>query len=294
MSNPEQPAASVEGSADAAAPDVAAPPAGWQPYPPDPAEEGHTVVGNLRVFEGFHSPQLGNRRDVLVYLPPSYEAGGKRYPVIYMQDGQNLFNEATSFADEWRVDNTMDALSRTRGLEAVVVGVPNAGEGRLAEYSPFEDAEHGGGSGDRYLDFLVDTLKPVVDRDFRTLPDRAHTFVAGSSMGGLISLYALFRRPDVFGGAAVMSPALWFADRAVIPFVEQAPFVPGRLYLDVGTEEGAEAVTDVRRLRGVLLRKGYRPRRDLLYVEQPGAGHTETAWRKRFRSAAPFLLGEPA
>jgi len=133
MSNPEQPAASVEGSADAAAPDVAAPPAGWQPYPPDPAEEGHTVVGNLRVFEGFHSPQLGNRRDVLVYLPPSYEAGGKRYPVIYMQDGQNLFNEATSFADEWRVDNTMDALSRARGLEAVVVGVPNAGEGRLAQ-----------------------------------------------------------------------------------------------------------------------------------------------------------------
>ena len=266
--------------------------AAWRPYPPEP--EGHTVAGNLRVFEGFPSPQLGNRRDVLVYLPPSYEEGEKRYPVLYMQDGQNLFDEATAFGDEWRVDNTLDRLSRERGLEALVVGVPNMGEGRLDEYSPFEDAAHGGGQGDRYLAFLADTLKPEIDRDFRTLPDRAHTLVAGSSMGGLISLYALFRRPDVFGGAAAMSPALWFADRAIFPFVEAAPFAPGRLYLDVGTEEGKEAVADVRRMGDLLRRKGYRPQRDLLYVEQARAGHTEKAWRKRFRRAAPFLLGEAA
>jgi predicted alpha/beta superfamily hydrolase len=248
------------------------------------------VVGNLRVLEGFYSPQLGNRRDVLVYLPPSYETGGAmRYPVLYMQDGQNLFNEATSFADEWRVDNTMDALSWQRGLEALVVGVFNAGEGRTDEYSAFDSARHGGGKGDLYLDFLVDTLKPRIDRDFRTRPDRADTVIAGSSMGGLISLYALFRRPDVFGRAGVMSPSLWFADRAIFPFVEAAP-AAGPLYLDIGTEEGKEALADVRRMRDVLLAKGYRLRETLLYVEQKGAGHVETAWRRRFRYAVPFLL----
>ena len=272
------------------APEGKRPTGTWRHYPPDPSEEGHTVVGDLRVFEGFHSPQLGNRRDVLLYLPASYEAGTRRYPVLYMQDGQNLFDEAIAFAAEWRVDETMDALGRERGLEAIVVGVSNTGEHRLGEYSPFEDAEHGGGRGDRYLDFLVDTLKPRVDRDFRTLTDRANTLIAGSSMGGLISLYAFFRRPDVFGGAGVMSPALWFADRSIFPFVEAAPFAPGRLYLDVGTKEGTEAVANVRRMGNVLLRKGYRAQQDFLYVEQVRAGHTEKAWRKRFRRAAPFLL----
>src|SRR5690606_34996125 len=130
--------------------------------------------------------------------------------------------------------------------------------------SPFEDDDHGGGRGDDYLSFLADTLKPVIDRDFRTLPGRADTYVAGSSMGGLISLYAFFRRPDVFGGAAVMSPALWFAEGAIFRFVEAAPFAPGRLYLDIGTEEGEGAVADARAMANTLLRKGYRARRDFL------------------------------
>ncbi|MDX1420305.1 MAG: alpha/beta hydrolase-fold protein [Rubricoccaceae bacterium] len=261
----------------------------WRRYPQGTGE-GHTVVGDLRVFEGFHSARLGNRRDVLVYLPPSYESGTARYPVLYMQDGQNLFNEATAFAGEWRVDNTMNRLSRKRGLEAIVVGVFNAGGDRLHEYSPFEDDDHGGGRGDRYLGFLADALKPRIDRDFRTRPDRANTFIAGSSMGGLISLYAFFRRPEVFGGAAAMSPSLWFADGALFSFVEAAPFTPGRLYLDVGTGEGEGVLADVRRMKSLLLERGYRPRRDLLYVERAQARHSERAWRQRFRRAAAFLL----
>ena len=264
---------------------------GWTKYPPEPASGGHTVVGDLWVCEGFYSPQLDNRRDVIVYLPPSYGTGTRRYPVIYMHDGQNLFDEVTSFAEEWRVDNTMDALSVV-GLEALVVGIFNTGENRLAEYSPFEDAEGRGGRGDDYLDFIVDTLKPRIDADFRTRPEREHTTITGSSMGGLISLYAFFRRPDVFGNVGVMSPSLWFADRAIFPFVQAAPVIPGKVYLDVGTDEGKRTVADVRRLREMLLWKGYRRHRDLVYVEQPGAGHSEVAWRQRLHFAIDFLLRE--
>ena len=242
------------------------------------------------MLEGLYSPQLDNRRDVITYLPPSYGTGTRRYPVIYMHDGQNLFDDATSFAEEWRVDNTMNALSQV-GLEAIVVGVFNT-EGRLGEYSPFEDAEGRGGDGDRYLDFLVDTLKPRIDHDFRTRPGRDHTLVAGSSMGGLISLYAFFRRPDVFGKAGVISPSLWFAERSIFPFVEAAPYTPGKVYLDVGTLEGEGTVADVRHLRELLLGKGYRRHRDLVYVEEKEAGHSEAAWSQRLHFAVDFLLRE--
>lgn len=266
-------------------------PEGWKKYPTDSSDD-HTVVGNLWVLEDFHSPQLDNRRDIITYLPPSYNDGTRRrYPVVYMHDGQNLFDEVTSFAEEWRVDNTMDALSAV-GLEAIVVGIFNTGENRLNEYSPFEDDEGRGGDGDRYLDFIADTLKPRIDHDFRTHTDREHTLIIGSSMGGLISAYAFFQRSDIFGGAGVMSPSIWFADRALLDFVDGAAVEPGKIYLDVGTQEGKQTVTDARRLREALLWKGYRRHRDLVYVEQPGAGHSEVAWRQRLHFAMDFLLRE--
>jgi predicted alpha/beta superfamily hydrolase len=262
----------------------------WQDYPGDDDGAEHTVVGNVKVLAGVDSPQLGNRRDLFVYLPPSYAAGSRHYPVVYMHDGQNLFDRATSFGDEWEVDQTMEAASHD-GLEAIVVAIPNMGRERLDEYSPFADSKRGGGRGDLYLDFLVDTVKPIVDADFRTLPERASTGIAGSSMGGLISLYAFFRRPDIFGFAGVMSPALWFGDRAIFDFIEAAPFVEGRLYLDVGTREGAIELVDVARLRDLLRRKGYRPGRNFLSVVERGAGHTERAWAGRLRRELDFLLG---
>ena len=278
-------------SAPLVAPPQPAPAAHWKRYPPELANGAHTVVGNLQVLEGLYSPQLDNCRDIITYLPPSYDTDARRYPVIYMHDGQNLFDEVTSFAEEWGVDNTMDALGLV-GLEAIVVGIFNTGAHRLNEYSPFADAEDRGGEGDRYLDFIVDTLKPRIDADFRTQPERDHTLIAGSSMGGLISLYAFFRRPDVFGKAGIMSPSLWFADRAIFPFVEAAPFKPGKIYLDVGTLEGKTTVADVRHLRELLLRKGYRRHRDLVYVEDRNAGHSEAAWRQRLHFAIDFLLRE--
>jgi predicted alpha/beta superfamily hydrolase len=261
----------------------------WVDYPDAETSDEHTVEGTVKVLRSLWSPQLENHRDILAYLPRSYDQGEKRYPVLYMHDGQNLFDQATSFAGEWHVDGTMEALGR-RGIEAIVVGIPNTGPHRLDEYSPFRDPKLGGGKGDLYLDFLVQTLKPIVDADFRTEPARQHTCIAGSSMGGLISLYAFFRKPATFGVAGVMSPALWFAQRSIFDYVESAPFSPGKIYLDIGTREGKETLADVRRMRDTLIRKGYQLRRDLFYVEESGAGHEEAAWRRRIRFAVPFFF----
>ena len=253
----------------------------------------HGRPGTLELLPDVLSPQLKNERDLLVYLPPAHGEGGRRFPVLYMHDGQNLFDPATSFAGEWQVDETMAAAS-LQGLDAIVVGVPNMREKRMNEYSPFDGAEWGPGRGDAYLDFLAHTVKPLVDRRFRTLPDRRHTGVAGSSMGGLISLYAFFARAETFGFAAVMSPSLWLGDEAIFPVVEAAPFTPGRIYLDIGRQEGERHVANVRRLRDLLAAKGYQEGVDLRWIEDEHGHHTESAWARRFRAALPYLLGAQA
>lgn len=260
----------------------------WQDYTRS-VEHAHSVVGTVKLLPKLWSPQLGNERDILVYLPPSYQHTDRRYPVIYMHDGQNLFDQATAFSCEWGVDETLEATSRY-GLEAIVVGIPNMGVERCNEYSPFTDPRHGGGCGDEYLQFIVDTVKPIIDRDFRTLSDRENTGILGSSMGGLISLYAFFQQPSVFGFAGVLSPALWFGDRAIFEFVERADVVPGTIYLDVGTEEGAVTLADTRRMRDLLQQKGYVAACDLHYVEDVGAHHCEAAWAARLHDALYYVL----
>jgi predicted alpha/beta superfamily hydrolase len=240
-----------------------------------------------RVPAGPEFPGLD--RDLAVYLPPSYGETDRRYPVLYMQDGQNLFDPDASFAGSWRVDLAMD-WAAARRLEGIVVGVPNAGEQRIAEYSPFEDPEGGVSRGGEYVRHLAETIKPLVDARFRTLPRRETTGVAGSSMGGLISLFAFFARPDVFGLVGALSPSLWFAGRAIFGRLEAAPFRPGRLYLDVGRLEGADTVENARRLRDLLHAKGYVPGAHLRYVEDRAGKHEEAAWGRRFRAALPFLL----
>ncbi len=261
----------------------------------------HTVVGNVMVALDVRSPQLHNQRTVLAYLPPSYAVEPeRRYPVLYMHDGQNLFDDVTSFAGDWRVDETMETLAQ-EGIEAIVIGIFNKGKDRAHEYSPFVDQHYGGGRGDRYLAFMVDTLKPMVDRTLRTRPQREFTGIMGSSLGGLISLYAFFAFSETFGIAGVMSPSLWWADQAILDYVERAPYAPGRLYVDVGTREYADFRIDpvmrsrgyyasVRRMYRSLYRKGYRPQRDLLYVEEKWGQHQEAAWARRLPAALRFLL----
>jgi predicted alpha/beta superfamily hydrolase len=240
-----------------------------------------------RVPVGPDSPGLD--RDLAVYLPPSYGETDRRYPVLYMQDGQNLFDPKASFAGSWRVDLAMN-WAAARRLEGIVVGVPNAGEDRIAVYSPIDHPEGGPGQGGESVRHLAGTIKPLVDARFRTLPQRETTGVAGSSMGGLISLFAFFARPDVFGIVGALSPSLWFAGRAIFGLLDAAPFQPGGLYLDVGRLEGAETLENARRLRDLLRAKGYVRGRHLRYVEARGGKHEEAAWGRRFRAALPFLL----
>ena len=235
------------------------------------------------------SPQLRNRRAIDVYLPPSYRDGRQRYPVIYLQDGQNLSDPSIAFGGTtWQLESALERLARG-GIEAIAVGIHNAGDARLAEYSPFLDARHGGGAGDRYLSFVIDTIKPRIDRRYRTDRRREATAIAGSSMGALISLYAFFAAPRVFGRVAAFSPSLWFGSRRVLEFVEAARPPDGRIYLDAGTAEGAETVRDARRLARVLRRKGY-SKATLRYLEAERQRHTEADWARRLPGALDFLL----
>jgi predicted alpha/beta superfamily hydrolase len=269
----------------------------------------HTITGTVKVGQGVYSPQLNNQRDLFVYLPPGYDHSETRYPVIYMHDGQNLFDAALSFSGEWQVDEALHRLS-AEGIAAIVVGIPNIDGlvtgGRLDEYAPFSDPLlERGGKGDAYLAFIRETVKPLIDTDFRALPDRAHTGIMGSSMGGLISLYAFLKHPDVFGFAGIMSPAFWFGRGAIYPLVEQAAFTPGKLYMDIGTDELRDIppehqrpgissevyLNDARRMNDLLIQKGYRPGADLRYVEDVGAIHHESAWARRLPDALRFLLG---
>ncbi|HKB10185.1 MAG TPA: alpha/beta hydrolase-fold protein [Vicinamibacterales bacterium] len=264
-----------------------------------------------RTLERVWSPQLRNRRTVDIYLPASYPSG-RRYPVVYMQDGQNLSDPAIAFGgNTWDLDGALERLSAS-GLEAIIVGVHNMGEARLAEYSPVPDRRHGGGEADAYLEFLSATLKPRIDRLFRTRPDRDETAILGSSMGGLVSLYAYFRFPSIFGLAGVMSPSIWFGQGAILHFVQEARTPPGRLYIDVGLLEGIGTLRDARRLARLLARKGFardrrgrrtrgeyagvdrrgrhegRPR--VRYVEDPAGRHNEGSWARRLEGALRFLL----
>ncbi len=258
----------------------------WEPYrSAEPARV--PLVIRRRVL----SPELRNFRDVVVALPPSYDTENRRYPVVYMQDGQNLFDPATAYAGDWRLTATLAELA-AQGVETIAVGIANAGHRRLYEYSPFPHPQWGGGGGDRYLRFVIETLKPMIDRDFRTLPDRAGTSIAGSSMGGLISLYGLYRYPDIFGAAGALSPSVWFGRKAIFDFLASAPNrLAPRLYLDIGLDEPAAAVADVRQLRDQLVATGMVPGVDLDYVEDEGGVHNEETWGRRVTRALPFVVG---
>ena len=274
-------------------------PQSWHEF----AADRHTVVGTLKVLEAVHSPELGNQRDVFVHLPPSYPDGRRDWPVLYFQDGQNLFDAYSSYAGEWQVDETMTALALER-LEAIVVGVANRGRERIDEYAPFYEPGIGGGKAAAYMQFLVETVKPLVDAEFKTRREHSATGLVGSSLGGLVSLWGLFERPKTFGMVAALSPSVLFARGALNSYLAGQPRVPARIYLDVGTLEGPPGVggallarllprpyvSRVRETRRLLLSMGYRDGEDLLYVEERGGRHNEAFWSRRLPQALRFLL----
>jgi predicted alpha/beta superfamily hydrolase len=263
--------------------------------PPCAAEERpHTLTGTFRTIEDFRSQFLPSARKVLVYLPPGYDRDtARRYPVLYLHDGQNLFDGATSFipGKEWRVDETAERLIEAGAVEPlIIVGIYNTGEQRMAEYTPTPDPKYGGGQADLYGRLLVEELKPRIDAEYRTRPDAASTGLGGSSLGGLVSLYLGLKYPNVFGRLAIVSPSVWWSNRAMLKSVADLRSKSSqRSWVDIRTKEGKEATADTRRLRRALTAEGWRIGRDLGYLEARGAEHNETAWAARFGDVLRFL-----
>ena len=266
------------------------------------AQQPHTLTGDIRVHKQFHSQFLPTDRDVLVYLPPQYKSTTRsRYPVLYLHDGQNLFDGATSFiaGQEWRVDETVESLIAAGKIEPlIIVGVYNPGKERINEYTPTEDPKYKmGGKADLYGRMLVEELKPFIDRTYRTRRGAKDTGVGGSSLGGILSIYLALKFPHVFGKAAVVSPSVWFANQHIVGFVDKLPKKPAvRLWVDIGTKEGPNAVEAEQTVKGArllydtLLRKGWKPGQDLKYFEAKDAEHNEAAWAARVEPILKFLF----
>ncbi|HUI85192.1 MAG TPA: alpha/beta hydrolase-fold protein [Candidatus Binatia bacterium] len=253
------------------------------------------LKARLRLHQQFSSKVEEATHDFIVYLPPAYEGQpGRRFPVLYMQDGQNLFDPETSFArgNYWRMGETADALIAAGDIERlIIVGIYNAGENRIHEYTHVEDRRLGGGQADVYGQMLVEELKPFIDRTYRTLPGAANCGLGGSSLGGLVTLYLGLRYSRLFSKLAVMSPSVWWRNRAILKTVAQLRRRPDlKIWLDIGTKEGQRALPDARELNAALVKKGWVPGRDLSYLEVPGAEHTESAWAERVAPMLKFLF----
>ena len=245
---------------------------------------------NLRKHEQFRSRFLRNQRDLIVYTPPDYlNQPGRRFPVLYLHDGQNLFDGATSFipGQDWHVGQTADHCIQNGVVEPlVIVGMYNT-KARIREYTPTPVPRLGGGRADRYAKFLMEEVKPFVDREYRTLSDSRHTGIGGSSLGGLVSLYMGLKHSRVFGKIAALSPSVWWNQLVIHRFVQATSVEPRpRIWLDIGTREGPRIVHDVEKFRDALLEKGWRVEHDLHYERVEGAEHNEAAWAQR---VGPFL-----
>jgi enterochelin esterase-like enzyme len=255
--------------------------------------------GRLRLHARFPTSYLSTPRDIIVYVPPGYDESAARYPVFYLQDGQNLFDPATAFAgQDWHADATADDLIAHGVIEPMLlVGVYNTGVRRVSEYTPTRDPQsHKGGKADRYAQMLARELKPFIDSEYRTRRTAADTGVGGSSLGGLASLEAGLLYPRVFGKIAVMSPSVWWDQRSILGMVRRfAGAARPRIWLDTGTQEGdapQQVVDDARLLRDVLVERGWHEGADLNYREYEGAGHNEGAWASRLGEILVCLFGK--
>ena len=255
------------------------------------------LVDQIRFHKDFGSQHLTGPRNVLVYLPPGYdEASESRYPVLYMQDGQNLFNPADAFGGQvWAADETANQLTLSGEVSPMlIVGIYNAGGDRIDEYTPVP-ALRGrmrgrGGKADDYGRMIIEELKPFIDAEYRTRPEREFTGLGGSSLGGLVSLHLGLKRPDVFSRLAVMSPSVWWANNQIIREVAiTAERLPLRIWLDIGRREGPQIKHQVRALKEMLLANGWRSGEDFQYFEFPNARHEEAAWAARFGEVLKFL-----
>lgn len=244
----------------------------------------------------FASKVFGNTRQVTIYLPAGYDdRPEQRYPVLYMHDGQNLFDPNRSFipGQHWRLREAADAvIGERKARPMIIAGIDNTGASRIDEYTPTRDVQRkAGGRADDYGRMLLEELKPLIDESYRTLPDRESTAVGGSSLGGLLSMHLVLAHPQAFSAAAVMSPSVWWDNRAILEELDRFDSRRARIWLDCGGREGFEALKDVRLLRDKLRAKGW-GLGELKYHEDRRADHSERAWAARAPLMLEFLFAE--
>lgn len=225
---------------------------------------------------------------VWLYLPPDYYETEKTYPVIYMHDAQNLFDEKTSFVGEWDVDGTLNKLYKETGKSFIVVGVENGGEKRIEEYTPWKHEKYGGGKGAIYIDFLANELKPYIDANYRTKSEAKETAIIGSSLGGLISFYGGLKHPDVFGKIGALSTSFWFSKNVNDFAKENGNQQNTKLYFLVGGKEGDTMVPDTENMAKLLVEKGF-PEENLKTKIVADGKHTESFWKAEFLETITFL-----
>jgi predicted alpha/beta superfamily hydrolase len=270
--------------------------------PPPAANPDASVVGDLRLHE-FRSRVFRNTRMLRVWLPPAYDEPGnqQRYPVLYLNDGQNLFDPATAFTGvEWQVDETADRLMREQKIAPLIfVGIDNASHDRIKEYMPYRSFHPPvfRPLGRRYPEFLLREVMPFIQQTYRVAKGPDNTGLGGSSLGGLIALYSAMAAPGIFGRLLVESPSLYFANRQVLRESRRFREWPSRIFLGVGTQEigredkNQEIVDDLRELGGILRRAGLGEDRLRIRIDD-GATHSEAAWAARFPEALAFLFGQ--
>ncbi|SDS41264.1 Predicted hydrolase of the alpha/beta superfamily [Gillisia sp. Hel1_33_143] len=251
-----------------------------------PGKAQHTATQNVSTFL-LEAPQLDTIKKIWVYLPLSYKVNNESYPVLYLQDAQNLFDKSTSYSGEWRVDEILDSLK----LDLIVIGIEHGNEKRIDELTPFPHHKYHGGNANSYLNFLTQTLKPKIDSTYRTKIDSKNTFVGGSSLGGLFSYYALLKQPDIFSKALVFSPSFWFSDE-IKPFTDNTELSKLKqiaIYFRAGEAEDETMVPLMKEIKERLINKGLT--QDQLNTRSiPNGQHNEMAWSRLFPDAALWLI----
>jgi alpha-glucosidase len=249
-----------------------------------------TATENVHVFsEDFFIPQLKRKRKISVYVPPNYETSKAHFPVLYIQDGQNVFDLSTSYNGEWEVDETLNTLYDEMGFGLIVVAINHGNDKRINEYSAWGSDKYGKGEGEQYLNFLIETLKPEIDKTFRTKPDAENTAIMGSSLGGLFSHYATMSHPDIFGKAGVFSPSFWFANESFEFTKTHANLKQNRMYFLAGKKEGDEMVQPMQKMIFVMKENGFQNENIYQKIVANGT-HSEAFWKSEFKEAITWLF----
>ena len=251
------------------------------------APKKSTASKNVKIIlTDFFIPQLNRTRRIWIYLPESYSTSRKKYPVLYMHDGQNVFEDTTAFSGEWGVDEALDTLG-TKIRECIVVAVDNGGDKRMNEYSPYDMDRFGKGEGDAYIDFLVKTLRPYINKNYRTKRCGKHNYIAGSSMGGLISFYAVLKYPKKFGGAGVFSPAFWIAPQIKEAVADKAKKYKRKIYFFAGQKESESMVPD---MLAIFNQMNQLSKAKMTVVVRSEGRHNEATWRTEFAGFYKWIM----